>query len=147
LTRVSVLDPKGPVADQQKDLILLSIGFMLFIVGVVFANIAIKSNGLNALNKKITILPIDVVNLKCTFSKSSERTCSRPAERSDSLVNRIYAVHCRRRIRTIYNQTTANIAIKSNGLNALNKKITILPIDVVNLKCTFSTLGRKKDEL
>ncbi|MFP3480245.1 hypothetical protein SB780_35945, partial [Burkholderia sp. SIMBA_057] len=35
-------------------------------------------------------------------------------------------------------KTTANIAIKSNGLNALNKKITILPIDVVNLKCTFS---------
>ncbi|PIK29509.1 cytochrome aa3 quinol oxidase subunit II [Bacillus siamensis] len=33
---ISVLDPKGPVADQQKDLILLSIGFMLFIVGVVF---------------------------------------------------------------------------------------------------------------
>lgn len=35
-SNISVLDPKGPVADQQSDLILLSIGFMLFIVGVVF---------------------------------------------------------------------------------------------------------------
>lgn len=33
---IAVLDPKGPVARQQKDLILLSIGFMLFIVGAVF---------------------------------------------------------------------------------------------------------------
>jgi cytochrome aa3-600 menaquinol oxidase subunit 2 len=35
-SNAAVLDPKGPVAEQQKDLILLSIGFMLFIVGVVF---------------------------------------------------------------------------------------------------------------
>ncbi len=35
-SNASVLDPKGPVAEQQSDLILLSIGFMLFIVGVVF---------------------------------------------------------------------------------------------------------------
>ncbi len=33
---LAVLDPKGPVALQQKDLIMLSIGFMLFIVLVVF---------------------------------------------------------------------------------------------------------------
>lgn len=33
---LTVLDPKGPVAAQQKDLILWSIGFMLFIVAVVF---------------------------------------------------------------------------------------------------------------
>ena len=35
-SNIAVLDPKGPVAAQQKDLILLSIGFMLFIVGAVF---------------------------------------------------------------------------------------------------------------
>ncbi|MDA7025295.1 cytochrome aa3 quinol oxidase subunit II [Bacillus sp. CLL-7-23] len=35
-SEIAVLDPKGPVASQQKDLILLSIGFMLFIVAVVF---------------------------------------------------------------------------------------------------------------
>ncbi|MFC7373551.1 cytochrome aa3 quinol oxidase subunit II [Fictibacillus iocasae] len=33
---MAILDPKGPVAATQKDLILLSIGFMLFIVAVVF---------------------------------------------------------------------------------------------------------------
>ncbi|MRX71174.1 cytochrome aa3 quinol oxidase subunit II [Bacillus lacus] len=33
---MAVLDPKGPVAAQQKDLIMLSIYFMLFIVIVVF---------------------------------------------------------------------------------------------------------------
>lgn len=31
-----ILDPKGPVAAAQSDLILLSIGFMLFIIAVVF---------------------------------------------------------------------------------------------------------------
>ncbi|ASB86906.1 cytochrome aa3 quinol oxidase subunit II [Bacillus sonorensis] len=35
-SQIAVLDPKGPVASQQRDLILLSIGFMLFIVAVVF---------------------------------------------------------------------------------------------------------------
>ncbi len=35
-SELTVLDPKGPVAEQQKNLILLSIGFMLFIVAVVF---------------------------------------------------------------------------------------------------------------
>ncbi len=35
-SELAVLDPKGPVALQQKDLIMLSIGFMLFIVLVVF---------------------------------------------------------------------------------------------------------------
>ena len=35
-SELTVLDPKGPVAEQQKDLIYLSIGFMLFIVAVVF---------------------------------------------------------------------------------------------------------------
>jgi cytochrome aa3-600 menaquinol oxidase subunit II len=35
-SEIAVLDPKGPVALQQKDLIMLSIGFMLFIVLVVF---------------------------------------------------------------------------------------------------------------
>ncbi len=34
--QLTVLDPKGPVAEQQKDLINWSIGFMLFIVVVVF---------------------------------------------------------------------------------------------------------------
>ncbi|WP_433745593.1 cytochrome aa3 quinol oxidase subunit II [Falsibacillus pallidus] len=34
--QLTVLDPKGPVAEQQKDLIYWSIGFMLFIVAVVF---------------------------------------------------------------------------------------------------------------
>ncbi|MGU9560573.1 hypothetical protein ACQXW1_17515, partial [Lactiplantibacillus pentosus] len=35
-SQIAVFDPKGPVASQQRDLILLSIGFMLFIVAVVF---------------------------------------------------------------------------------------------------------------
>ncbi|WP_349410881.1 cytochrome aa3 quinol oxidase subunit II [Pseudalkalibacillus sp. SCS-8] len=35
-SELAVLDPKGPVALQQKDLIMWSIGFMLFIVTVVF---------------------------------------------------------------------------------------------------------------
>jgi cytochrome aa3-600 menaquinol oxidase subunit 2 len=35
-SELAVLDPKGPVALQQKQLIMWSIGFMLFIVAVVF---------------------------------------------------------------------------------------------------------------
>ncbi|TKD71067.1 cytochrome aa3 quinol oxidase subunit II [Pseudalkalibacillus hwajinpoensis] len=35
-SNLTVLDPKGPVAEQQANLILFSIGFMLFIVVVVF---------------------------------------------------------------------------------------------------------------
>ncbi|MGA9289264.1 MAG: cytochrome aa3 quinol oxidase subunit II [Anaerobacillus sp.] len=35
-SNLTVLDPKGPVAEQQANLILFSIGFMLFIVLVVF---------------------------------------------------------------------------------------------------------------
>ncbi|MBN8208796.1 cytochrome aa3 quinol oxidase subunit II [Bacillus sp. NTK071] len=35
-SNLTVLDPKGPVAEQQANLILFSIGFMLFIVIVVF---------------------------------------------------------------------------------------------------------------
>ncbi|MBA4493184.1 cytochrome aa3 quinol oxidase subunit II [Paenactinomyces guangxiensis] len=35
-SRLTVLDPKGPVAEQQKDLILWSIGFMLLIIAVVY---------------------------------------------------------------------------------------------------------------
>ncbi|WLR50781.1 cytochrome aa3 quinol oxidase subunit II [Bacillus tianshenii] len=35
-SQLTVLDPKGPVGAAQRDLIMLSIWFMLFIVGVVF---------------------------------------------------------------------------------------------------------------
>ncbi|KZZ85408.1 cytochrome aa3 quinol oxidase subunit II [Bacillus sp. SJS] len=35
-SQMAVLDPKGPVAAQQRDLIMLSIVFMLFIIAVVF---------------------------------------------------------------------------------------------------------------
>ncbi|MTH55582.1 cytochrome aa3 quinol oxidase subunit II [Bacillus mangrovi] len=35
-SQLAVLDPKGPVAAQQRDLIMLSIVFMLFIIAVVF---------------------------------------------------------------------------------------------------------------